>query len=143
MNPLRPWVLSEGGEDMSDNDGEAMLKLTLIVDGQPRTWTENELSEVEVLTVPGKKGERDAWSLRTIATELAGSGAVVTRVVGEAGMALDLPAEHWANEQMLPVLRLNRKFLLKFLWLNPDLSRADAEQRREVSEIHFTTLDKA
>jgi hypothetical protein len=126
---------------MGDNDGEAMLKLTLIVDGQPRTWTENELAELEVLTVPGKKGERDAWSLRTIATELAGPGTVATRVVGEEGRALDLPSEHWANEQMLPVLRLNRKLLLKFLWLNPDLSRVDAEQRREVTEIHFATLD--
>jgi hypothetical protein len=128
---------------MSDNARDAeepMLKLTFIVDGERCIWTEDELAEMEVLTVPGKKGERDAFSLRAIAAELAGPSAVVTRVIGEEGLATELAAEHWANEQMLPALRLNRRVRLKFLWLNPDLSSVDAEQRKDVTEIHVTTL---
>ena len=120
---------------------EPMLKLTFIVDGQRCTWTEDDLAELEALAAPGKKGQRDAFSLRTIAAKLAGPRAVVTRVIGEEGLATELAAEHWGNEQMLPVLRLNRKVQLKFLWLNLDLSSVDTEQRKGVTEIHVTTLD--
>ena len=125
------------GPPGSEGGSTSMLKLTVVVDGETRTLTEDDLARVEPLSVPGDSGEgkRDAWSLRTLVQALVGEGAVATEVASEGGRTQPIPPEAWADATRTPLLRLNRRGELKFHWVGPDLAPLPGEEVRKVTRV--------
>ena len=114
-----------------------MIRLTAVVDGEARPWTEDDLAEVEPVTIDEAGADRDAFSLRTLAAELVGPGAAVVEVRGETTTMLD--AEAWADASRVPVLKLNRRGMLKLVWLDPGGQPTAGAEVRGVTELTFTT----
>jgi hypothetical protein len=118
-----------------------MLELAVVVDGEARVWSDEDLAGVEALSVPGDSGEgqRDAWSLRALVHALVGPAAAATQVQGEGGRAVAIPPAAWADGAKTPVLRLNRRGQLKFHWVGPDLAPLAGEEIRQVSRVTIRT----
>jgi hypothetical protein len=69
------------------------------------------------LRVSTARGEMPAWSLRDVAHVLAGEHARVGALTSARGETLILPAADWDDPSRLPILRINRRGLWKFEWL--------------------------
>ena len=117
-------------------------QMALIVDGAPKgRITSQELAKVKSITVEGDSGEesRSAWSARDVAATLVGPGARVTQVKGENGLAVALDEAAWKDAAKVPVLRVNRRGLLKFFWTSADGTPLPQGDVRGVVELHVAS----
>jgi hypothetical protein len=123
--------------------GARGVSVALVVDGAPRPpVTAAELAKVKGMRVEGDSGEeaRDAWSAREVAATLVGPGARVTMVRGEDGkkeVAVEEAA--WKDASKIPILRINRRGLVKFFWATADGNPLVAGEVRGVTEIHVSS----
>lgn len=119
-----------------------MPSIAVTVDGVPTaTWAEEELAQIESLELPGGRmgGVRDVFPLRELVTHLLGAGARVTKVIGSAD-SLQISAESWTQSTEAPVLRLNRRGLLKFHWMaSGGVDPIDQSSVKDVVGLHIAT----
>lgn len=120
----------------------APVQVATFIDGRPGpVWTLAKLGRAKTLSILGDGGEgtRDAWSLKELAATLVGPGAVVTQLVDDTGKTLALDPAAWADASKIPVVRVNRRGMLRFQWANAELAPIAGEDLRGVAQIHLTT----
>lgn len=117
------------------------VSLKVLVAGKETTWTRAELAKVKPIVLMSKDGdgERDAWSLRALATELVGPNAMPSEVLGEEPKSVRIEAKQWKDEALVPVIRANRRGRLKLVWLDAKTHEEDHDepQLKGVSEVRF------
>lgn len=107
------------------------LEVKIQLDGKAHaTWKIDELNKV-----PTIEGKPRHWSMRAIADHIA-KGARISEVVSRKGNTQKLDAERWADERLKPLIKLNRRGMLKFWW-NRDGKRF--QQVRDVVVIRAVT----
>jgi hypothetical protein len=107
-----------GDGDRSGAGRQALLALKLVVGGQPRTLTAEQLGALPRLNIQGDQGDqRAAWSLRDLVAAVGGADARVTSVTGEGGATAVAP-ERWQDVNLTPLLRANKRGELKLVWLD-------------------------
>jgi hypothetical protein len=113
--------------------------IAVTIDGAPATWTRDDLARVKALVMAseGGDGERDAWSLRELASTLAAPGARVVELTGDGGRTLAIEPEAWADDDRIPVLRTNRRGLYKFQWVGRDLNPIEGPELRGVNAVRI------
>jgi hypothetical protein len=121
--------------------GENMQGLTLVIDGSTQVLSLEALAAVSSLDILGDsgKGTRDAWSLRTLATEHVGAGARVTALRGDGEREVEIPAAAWNDLTRTPVIRLNRRGQFKFHWADEKLTPLEGEELRNISALVIST----
>jgi hypothetical protein len=137
---------AEMGGERTDKPAQANpsgVTVAFVVDGAPRpAITAADLAKVKGMQVEGDSGEesRDAWSARDVAATLVGPGARITRVRGEDGKKdVELDAAAWKDATKVPILRINRRGLVKFFWATADGNPLVAGEVRGVTEIHASS----
>ena len=129
--------------------------LRVVIEGEPaRGFTGDDLARVPTIAVaPGDEADaqpaepkKDApkpagpraqrpqtgWSLRTVVQTLIGPDARVTAVIGET--TARITTAEWADPARTPLLRFNRRSLLKFEWVAA--GRKAPGDVRNVTELH-------
>ena len=98
------------------------LSIAVTVDGVAKAWTVRDITSVPAIEVEGDSGDgaRSAWNLRAIATKLVGPTARVTTMTDEKGKVLEIKPESWTDKTKDPLLRINRRGIVKFVWASPD-----------------------
>lgn len=92
------------------------LVLDVTVDGAPVKWQADAFGKVPRIPAKNTSGEsRDAWSLRELATTLAGPGARVVSITGAEGQK-PIDAAAWADPARIPIVHTTRRGSLKFRW---------------------------
>lgn len=117
------------------------LAIAVTVDGVPKTWALSDIAKVRAMEVEGDSGEgaRNAWSLRQVATTLVGPGARVVALADAAGKSVAIDAAGWADAARLPLLRVNRRGIVKFHWASPDGEPLEGNELRGVAKIELVT----
>jgi hypothetical protein len=118
------------------------LQVAVVVDGAAgRPMTGADLAKVKGMQVEGDSGEesRDAWSARDVAAALYGPTARVTAVKGEDGKSVVVDEAAWRDASRVPVLRINRRGLMKFFWSTTTGAPLVAGEVRGVTEIQVAT----
>ena len=127
------------GSAMSAAEPGTDIALRVEVAGLPAvTWTRADLDRAGRLDLPAEDEDhqRDAWSLRDAVRVLIAPDASVTEIVGGGGRTVTLDAASWQDAAKVPVLRANRRGLLKFQWLDAKLAPlAAAEKVRAVGTV--------
>jgi hypothetical protein len=138
-NVKRIWLRTE--KPKAKPSGPAFTVQVEVEGGEPLSWTQDDLDKVKQLSfTPGDgEGRRSAWSLRALATKLVGEGAAFVEVTGEGSKGVKISAAHWKDESRLPLLRVNRRGLLKFVWVSSDMSPLEGETAvRRVQKLSVT-----
>lgn len=121
-------------------ESAAPIELQVVIDGAPKvTWRRADLAKVPPTMVPADDGEgsREIWPLRAVADALVGPGALLTSVSGEDGRAVDIAPADYRDPGKVPALRMNRRGVLKFVWLTPALEPAGGDDVRGVTGLGF------
>jgi hypothetical protein len=120
---------------------QMMLQLEVVIDGESRKLDEDALVELDPIEVTGDSGEgsRDAWSVRALVRSLGGEKARLTGVRGRGDETMAVSAEAWADEDRVPLLRLNRRGRFKFHWADKDLGPTGDEAMRDVTALLIET----
>ena len=119
----------------------APIALTAVVDGKaPVTWTRAEMGKVKVVSVAGDQGDeqRSAWSLRDIVTTLVDAKAIAVELTGEGGGKMAIDPALWKDATKQPVLRQNRRGILKFYWVDATGRPLEGDGLRGVREIKIS-----
>jgi hypothetical protein len=131
-------LVSGSGQRLRGGSGEPVL--TALVDGRsPVSLGEAELQRVSAIQVAGDSGDgkRDAWPLRELVRTLVSERAVAFELVGEGGRKLAIDAAAWRDPARIPILRVNRRGLLRFNWVSPAGQPLEDDGLRGVSEIRI------
>jgi hypothetical protein len=118
------------------------VQVAAVVDGAPgRAMTGADLAKVKAMQVEGDSGEetRDAWSARDVAAALYGPTARITSIKGEDGKSVTIDQAAWRDAARIPVLRINRRGLVKFFWSTTTGAPLVAGEVRGVTEIQVAT----
>ena len=104
----------------------------------PRTRA--DLGKVKTISVAGDQGDeqRLAWSLRDIVTTLVDAKATAVELTGEGGGKMPIDATRWKDASKQPVLRQNRRGILKFYWVDGAGKPLDEDGLRGVREIKIS-----
>jgi hypothetical protein len=126
------------GESASAVPGVA---LRVVVDDRPPVvWTRADLEKVPRLAAAA--GARDdalpQWSLREIVTHLVDANAIAVELTGEGNVALAIDPTLWRDTTKVPVLRFNRRGLLKFEWATTSLVPTGAAEVRGVTAVRVS-----
>jgi hypothetical protein len=115
----------------------APIELDAVVDGKALHWTRAELAKIPAISVSGDSGDgqRAAWSLRDIVKTLVGPTARAVELKGEAGGSLKVEAALWQDGTKQPVLRQNRRGILKFYWVDQAGRPIEGDGLRGVREV--------
>ncbi|HVV84184.1 MAG TPA: hypothetical protein VHE35_14025 [Kofleriaceae bacterium] len=114
-------------EDLHDRaTAPAVLALDVTIGGDHQRWDADAFARVPRLPGTNHAGDaRDVWSLRALATTLAGPTARVTAVVGD-GQRVAIAPDAWADGGRTPILHTTRRGTLKFRWADAAGTWADA-----------------
>lgn len=94
----------------------AALSLEVTIDGKAATWNQDVFDKVGKLPGADRGGEaRAVWSVRALATEMAGPGARVVSVSSDESTMAITP-EQWADAEQTPILHSTRRGTFKFRW---------------------------
>lgn len=98
------------------------ISIAVTVDGAAKVWAVKDITSVPSIEVEGDSGDgaRSAWDLRTLAGKLVGPTARVTTMTDEKGKVLEIKPESWSDTAKNPLLRINRRGIVKFVWASPD-----------------------
>jgi hypothetical protein len=123
----RIWLRTE--KPKAKPAGPAFRVQVAVGDDDPISWSQDDFAKVEQLSfTPGDgEGRRSAWSLRELATKLLGEGAAIVEITGEGSKGVTISAEHWQDKSRVPLLRVNRRGLLKFVWVGADMTPLEGE----------------
>ncbi len=117
---------------------DASFELSASIDGAAGVvWSPHDFAVVPSLDIVPADGEghRTAWTLRDVTRTLVGDRARVVDVAGAGGQLVSISASQWNDAKSRPVLRLNRRGLLKLEWIASDGSSCDGERLKEVSLV--------
>jgi hypothetical protein len=102
----------------------------------PVVWGESEFARVGPVAMQGDSGdERQGYGLRELVATLVGPHARLVAVKGDGGKTVAVAASDWADGTKVPVLRLNRRGLVKFQWLSPEGAPLPGQGVRGVREL--------
>jgi hypothetical protein len=112
------------------------------VDGEDReAWTLEALRSSPTIARPIARGAGEAppwaWSLRELVAERIGTDAMVVRLIGEGGRAVDVDPTAFASAPAVPVLRLNRRGQFRFEWWVPEAAPGAGPGLRDVRAIQI------
>ena len=126
-------------EDRHEAQGSATeFALDVTIDGAHQTWTPATFSKVPHFKGTNNSGEaRDVWSLRELATDLAGSGARVVSVTGDVTRAIGSAA--WSDASKIPIVHSTRRGALKFRWADPDGAWREEDVVKDVAKLELAT----
>lgn len=116
----------------------APIELRAQIDGaSPVDWTSAHTKvHPYLLGAQDGEGKREAWPLRELAREIAASpDAEVIEVSGDDGQSLAIAPAEWSDPSRIPVLRANRRGVLKLTWLDKSLEPAGGEEMREITML--------
>jgi hypothetical protein len=119
----------------------APIALVAVVDGKPAvTWTRTDFAKVKTISVAGDQGDeqRSAWSLRDIAATLVDPKASVMELSGEGGGKMTIDAASWKDAGKQPILRQNRRGILKFYWVDAQGKPLEGDGLRGVHELKIS-----
>jgi len=116
------------------------ISLAASVDGKTVTWTRADFAKVKPIQISGDSGEgqRDGWSLRDVVTTLVDAKAAVTELSGEGGGKMTIDAASWKDSGKQPILRQNRRGILKFYWVDAQGRPLEEDGLRGVREIKIS-----
>ncbi|MFZ5470845.1 MAG: hypothetical protein ACOZIN_15575 [Myxococcota bacterium] len=138
---IRLFLLPRGTEGSAEGKPKLAPPVKVVVKGRPETtWTQEDFDEVEPLEVMSESGdeEQEAWPVRPLAEQLIGPKARLVRVRGENGHMLEIKPEEWRQQEKIPVLRLNRRGLIKFQWVSASKEVTPKDEGlRGVSQLDF------
>lgn len=112
----------------------AGVQLSVVVDDKPPVvWTRTDLDNVPTLSAAAVEGgdPLPQWSLCEIVTRLVGPNAMAVELAGEDDGKVSIDPALWSDPARVPVLRLNRRGLLKFEWTTPSHDRRRHQSRRD------------
>lgn len=100
--------------------------LSLLESGQePKKLSQDDLEMVGTVITEGDEEERPAWPVREVLKRYAGS-ASLAEVKTTDGETVTVSAADWADAAKVPVLRVNRRGLVKFFWVTPSGGRIES-----------------
>lgn len=104
---------------------EVALRFT---DGGQRRLSSEDFAALRPVTILSEgQVARRGWSLRELAASVGAARA--TAVVGDDGARVEIAAETWNAANRLPLLRQNRRGMLKFQWIIDGKVGADDQIR--------------
>jgi len=126
-------------EDRHDAQGSATaFALDVTIDGAHQTWTPDTFAKVPHFKGTNNDGEaRDVWSLRELATDLAGSGARVVSISGDITRTIGSGA--WSDASKIPIMHSTRRGALKFRWADPDGKWREEDVVKDVAKLEIAT----
>src|SRR5438552_2173716 len=115
----------------------APIALAAVVDGKAVTWTRADLGRVKLVQISGDSGEgqRDGWSLRDVVATLVDAKARVLEISGEGGGKMTIDPATWKDAGKQPILRQNRRGILKFYWVDAQGRPLEGDGLRGVHEL--------
>lgn len=121
----------------------ADVDLAIVVDGKPAaTWHRAELAKLAAIAMKNEANgadTREAHGLRELAASVAGAKGRVTEIVGADGAVLPITADAWRDAARTPVIRVNRRAMLKVQWIDAGAKPLDGADLRDVHELRFAT----
>lgn len=107
-------AMAAAGDDIDARAHVSLEELEVRIDGK-RVDVRERISKIESVPVGDDHAQsRPGWNLRSLASALGGTGARVSAVRDEAGVATAIPEQEWADVASEPVLRSNRRGQLKY-----------------------------
>jgi hypothetical protein len=118
----------------------APISLAAVVDGKSVTWTRADFGKVKTVSVAGDQGDeqRLAWSLRDVVTTLVDAKARAVELTGEGSGKMAIDGARWKDLSKQPVLRQNRRGILKFYWVDESGKPLEEDGLRGVREIKIS-----
>lgn len=118
---------------------QTLAGLEIDVDGKPLRLTAKQLATIPTMNIRGDQGDRRVvWSMRDVVAVVAAPSAHPTEVVGEDGAApIDLAA--WNDAAQTPILRVNRRGMIKLQWIGQGGKVEDGGEVRGVRVLHVVT----
>ena len=143
-----PVAAGGGAQGRADRDQKAepvapeTAELVLVVDGASRGPIGlPQLMAVKPMAVEGDSGEeaKNAWSARDVVAKLVGPKARLVTVKGLNRQVVAVDEAHWRDPARVPVMRINRRGLVKFFWTSPSGEPLDGGDLRGVTELDVVT----
>ena len=118
---------------------QSLAGLEVDVDGKPQRPTAQQLANIPTMNIRGDQGDRRVvWSLRDVVAIVAGASARPTEVIGEDGPTpVDVAA--WNDAGQTPILRVNRRGMIKLQWIGHGGKVADDGEVRGVRVLRVVT----
>jgi hypothetical protein len=143
--PPAPAAAPTGKEKGARTDKPSMqqglpISLAANIDGKTVTWTRADFGKVKPVQISGDSGEgqRDGWSLRDVVSTLVDAKASVTELSGEGGGKMAIDAASWKDAGKQPILRQNRRGILKFYWVDAQGRPLEGDGLRGVRELKIS-----
>lgn len=140
-SPAAPSGKEKGARgDKPAAQAGAPIALAAIIDGKSVTWTRADFAKVKPVQISGDSGEgqRDGWSLHDVVTTLVDAKAQVTELSGEGGGKMAIDAASWKDAGKQPILRQNRRGILKFYWVDAQGRPLEGDGLRGVRELKIS-----
>ncbi len=143
ISALHVRVESAGAQSewqaMEQAGKQSLAALEVEVDGQARRPTPQQLASIPTMNIRGDQGDRRVvWSLRDVVAMVAGPTARPTEVIGE-GDPVPVNAAAWNDAAQTPILRVNRRGLIKLQWIGHGGKVADDGEVRGVRALRVVT----
>ncbi len=118
---------------------QSLAGLEVDVDGKVQQPTAQQLATIPTMNIRGDQGDRRVvWSLRDVVAVVAAPSARPTEVVGEDGpVPVDVAA--WNDAGQTPILRVNRRGMIKLQWIGHGGKVADDGEVRGVRVLRVVT----
>ncbi len=119
---------------------QAIGALEVRIDEEPQVGIEDKVMErLRTLSILGDDGEkRPAWSLRNLAQIIVGPKGPLVRVHSNDNQVATIAKADWDNTDKTPVLRVNRRGILKFQWIGENGTPTGDRQIRAVTRIDLS-----
>lgn len=110
----------------------------------PLRWTRADLARVPALQVEGDggDGQRDAWDLRQVVKTLVGPEARPVSVIAEGNLRIAITPAHWDDPKRVPILRINRRAMVRFQWVDAATLEPFDEPETEARDVRLLELAK-
>jgi hypothetical protein len=78
-------------------------------------------------------------SLRALVASIGGKDARAVELVGPDGAVQSIARAEWRDPSRTPIVRVNRRAMIKFQWIDQDGKPLDGGDVRDVRELHIST----